>query len=425
MFKKLIPPEDVYEAPLPARQFGWYMVLFHLLAFGSWIGALAMTLKMALSSFTWREGVVIFLILLQASVYLFWLLSKPGKEIFHQSVGLYFGISLSICLVEIWLIPDLYWLLFMYMGQMFGMLPLRYAIGTTLALSVLIFFILSGWRPADLSQRELLGALGQIAAIVLMLVYIGHLNQASKERGKLIAQLEEAKARLEAAQKQEAELAVLRERERLARDLHDSLGHALVALSVQFEAIQRLYPVDPLKASVQIDEMKILVRACMEELRRSLAGLRAPGLGDRKLCDALQQLCVEFSERARVEVSCQMDEKANHLGAAVTEALWRVTLEALTNVEKHAQAHSVGVTLTSEPGSVNLQIVDDGVGFPPGAENQPMHFGLRGMRERAISLGGSLTAASKAGNESGTIIEMRLPVIHQNTQSIREEANDA
>lgn len=420
MFKKLLPPEDAYETPLPARQFGRFMALFHLLAFGSWIGALAITLKMALASFTWREGVVIFLILLQASVYLFWLLSKPGKEIFHQSVGVYFAISLSICLIEIWLIPELYWLMFMYMGQMFGMLPLRYAIPTTLALSVLIFFMLSGWRPANLSRGELLGAFGQIAAIVLLLIYVGHLNRASQERGRLIIQLEEAKARLEAAQKQESELAVLRERERLARDLHDNLGHALAALSVQFEAIQRLYHVDPQKASAQIDEMKVLVRACMEDLRRSLAGLRAPGLGDRKLRSALQQMCVEFSERAKIEVSCHVDEKVNGLSPTVAETLWRVAQEALTNMEKHAQAHSATLVLACQPRQIVLQIEDDGVGLPVDAEKQPMHFGLRGMRERAEGLGGSLTATNKEGNESGTIVVVRLPVINQGSQSDQE-----
>jgi signal transduction histidine kinase len=120
-----------------------------------------------------------------------------------------------------------------------------------------------------------------------------------------------------------------------------------------------------------------------------------------------------------------MDEKADTLGAAVAEILWRAAQEALTNVEKHAQAHSVRLALICERQMVILQVEDDGIGLPPGAESQPMHFGLRGMRERAAGLGGSLSAASMEGEKSGTIIEMRLPVIHQIIHPAREEMSDA
>ena len=86
------------------------------------------------------------------------------------------------------------------------------------------------------------------------------------------------------------------------RDLHDSLGHALVALSVQLEAVQRLYAVDPAGAAAQVDAMKDLTRASMAELRRALEGLRTPGLGDRSLRQALHALSHEVGER-RIGIS--------------------------------------------------------------------------------------------------------------------------
>jgi signal transduction histidine kinase len=238
---------------------------------------------------------------------------------------------------------------------------------------------------------------------------MNHLTRTSQERGELIAELQAAKAELELAQRREAELAVLRERERLARDLHDSLGHTLVALSVQLEAIQRLYRVDPDQASAQVDEMKALTRSSMDALRRSLAGLRAPGLGDSALRPALQALCVDFGERTGIDVACQIDQAADRLRPALAETLWRVTQEALTNVEKHAQARQVGVILSCEPSSVLLEVTDDGVGLPPGAAEGLNRFGLRGMRERVEGLGGALTCR---GTEEGTAVKARLPIIN-------------
>jgi signal transduction histidine kinase len=224
----------------------------------------------------------------------------------------------------------------------------------------------------------------------------------------LIAQLQAAKHELELAQQREAELAVLRERERLARDLHDSLGHALVTLSVQLEAIQRLYRVDPEAASVQVDEMKAMARSSMDALRRAIAGLRTPDLADRALRPALQALCVDLAQRTGLEVSCQIDQAADDLRPATAEALWRITQEALTNVEKHAQARSVDVSVEYKPDAVALRIVDDGVGLAAGADPVPNRFGIRGMRERVEGLGGTL---SLTGGASGTTVEARLPVI--------------
>jgi two-component system NarL family sensor kinase len=145
----------------------------------------------------------------------------------------------------------------------------------------------------------------------------------------------------------------------------------------------------------------------MDALRRAIAGLRAPDLADRSLGPALQALCIDFAQRTGLAVTCRIDEAADHLRPAMAEALWRITQEALTNVEKHAEASSVGVSLACEPHAVTLCIADDGVGLPEGAESLPNCFGIRGMRERAEGLGGTL--AWDVG-PSGTTVKVRLPI---------------
>jgi signal transduction histidine kinase len=394
--------------PLPARQYRWYVLFFHALTLGSLAGALVYILWTARHALGWPEVAVSVLLLAQIGIYLGIMIFGRQWPLPRTRLLLYFAVNLAIWLIEYWLAPQVYWIVFAYLGQMFGLLPARFPIFGTLFVSAILFARNANWGSSESNTTLLLGTLAVWAMLVVFMLFINHLTEASQERGRLIAELQAAKKELELAQQREAELAVLRERERLARDLHDSLGHALVALSVQLEAIQRLYRVDPEQASDQVDEMKALTRSSMDDLRRSIAGLRAPGLEDRPLRPALQALCVDFAQRTGLEVTWQIDHAADDLRPATAEALWRITQEALTNVEKHAQARSVGVSLEYEPDSVTLHIVDDGVGLPAGAESLPNRFGLRGMRERVEGLGGTLALDGGAG---GTTVQVYLPII--------------
>jgi signal transduction histidine kinase len=394
--------------PLPVRQFRWYVLFFHTLTLGSLAGATAWILWNARLILGWPEIVTCALLLVQMGIYLGLMVSGRQWPLPRNHLLLYFAVNLAMWLVEYWLVPGVYWIVFAYIGQMFGLLPARFPIIATLFVSGILFARNAGWGSPESHTALLVGTLAVWAMLVAFMLYINHLTQTSQERGTLIAELEAAKVQLEAAQQREAELAVLRERERLARDLHDSLGHTLVALSVQLEAIQRLYRVDAEAASAQVEEMKELTRSSMGALRRSLAGLRAPGLEERPLRPALQALCVEFGQRTGLEVACQVDESADALGPALAEALWRLTQEALTNVEKHAQARGIQVALSCKPRCAVLRVTDDGLGLPAGAESSPNRFGLRGMRERVEGLGGTLALR---GGEGGTVVEARLPVI--------------
>jgi signal transduction histidine kinase len=237
--------------------------------------------------------------------------------------------------------------------------------------------------------------------------FLHHVSRTSEERAALIRKLQAAQQALEASRARDAELAVLRERERLARDLHDSLGHVLVAISVQLEAIQRLYRVDPEQASSQVEVLKGLARDSMAELRRSLDGLRTPGLGGQPLGEGLQALAVAAGQRTGLAVECRVTGPAAALPPAAAEALWRVAQEALTNIEKHAQARRVEMHLAVEPAAATLVVTDDGHGLAPGALEQPGHYGLRGMRERLEGLGGTL----QVDGAPGVRVEARVPLL--------------
>jgi signal transduction histidine kinase len=389
--------------PMPARymkMYGRFWDVVSLLIFG----VTAVTTLTA-ENLTWREYVVSGLCILQGILYFFTIAGGRWLKS-NQRLAMYFIGGLAMWLLSSWLNPFVWWLAFTYFGQMFGLLPPQVVLPGTAFIMICLTLIISDWNFSEIDSGAAIGFFFQWLAGNVLYLFIFGIARTSRQRAGLIQKLETAQKELEAARQRDAELATLRERERLARDLHDSLGHSLVALSVQLEAIQRLYKVDPERASAQVDELKDLTRASMDELRRSLAGLRAPGLGERKLREALQTLCVDVGQRAHLEIHCDVDEDANALPLAHAETLWRAAQEALTNVERHADARRVTLTLKIETHTALLTIQDDGRGFPPNAENQNGHFGLRGMRERVEGLGGTLTLA----NNNGSNLRVSLPL---------------
>ncbi|MDL1942229.1 sensor histidine kinase [Chloroflexi bacterium CFX2] len=394
------------DLPIPDQHFelyGRFWDAASLLIFS--LAAVAVLITNA-NELTWREWTVAGLSLAQGLLY-FFCITRGGWPVSPRNLALYFVAGICMWGVACWLDPFTWWLGFTYFGQMFGLLPLQAVIPGTAIVTFLIALITSDWNLRQIPLGAAIGFTFQWLAGIALYLFISNIIRTSGERAKLIASLEAAQKELELARQRDAELATLQERERLARDLHDSLGHALVAISVQLEAIQRLYKVDPEKASAQVDELKKLTRTSMDDLRRSLAGLRTPGLGERQLSDALQTLCVDVGQRAHLEITCHVAEDANQLSPAQSETLWRVAQEALANIERHAHARKVALQLKLESHTVSLTIHDDGRGLPPDAENQSGHYGLRGMRERVEGLGGMLTLK----NDNGSFVDVSLPLV--------------
>lgn len=395
-----------YSLPMPLGTYKWYILAFHILAFTTLTAALFVIYRGSAPPINRQTILLTGLIAIEGGLYIYTMILPHRWPLSKRLLLIYFGSSLAVWLVCALIEPGLWWVSFMYLGQLFGLLPMRIALPTTIGVMALMLW--TGFDTPELiaDPNMFFGLLMEMLAILLVLIYANHLIRSSQERGRLINKLQAAQQELEAAHQRDAELAVLRERERLARDLHDSLGHALVAISVQLEAIQRLYPVDAQAASDQIDQLKALTRGSMEELRRSLAGLRAPGLGDRSLSQAIAEVCTAYQVRTAQELTIQIDPCADSLSPVLAETCWRVVEETLTNIERHAQARHVQVRLFCQKHQLQLIVQDDGIGLPPDAENQPDHFGLRGMRERVAGLGGTLALE----NQDGLLVRVVIPL---------------
>jgi signal transduction histidine kinase len=241
-------------------------------------------------------------------------------------------------------------------------------------------------------------------------VMLNHLFETRARNARLIEELRASQEQLRRAAVQERELATLRERERLARDLHDVVGHALVLVTVKLEAAQRLGRVDQARAETELRTTRELVRETMNELRRAVASLRAAPLDRQSLATAISEQARETGDQAGLQVRIHCAEIGG-LSAAQEDALWRVTQEALTNVVKHAGATELAVSLARNDGLVTVEVRDNGRGLVPvahGGAEKPGHYGIRGMHERLELLGGRLTVA--AAPEGGTRVRAELPV---------------
>ncbi len=322
----------------------------------------------------------------------------------------HFVVGLGICLAYYWLAPPLTFLALQYVGHTFGsMLPITRALPIIAAATIIAFSTLHLWHFGYLSRGGWLAILGPIVGASVSYWFLRRSVSFSDQQRELLRQLRQANQDLEAARARERELAALHERERLARDMHDTLGHALVALSVQLEATQRLYRVDPARASLQMDALKTLTRDSVAMLRRTISGLRTPELGNRPLDIALQQLAVEAGQQSGIAVRCAIDgTAATMIDGELAEAVWFIAKEALMNVQKHARATAVAVTLRTDLTHITLTVDDNGAGMPPDAESKPGHFGLKGIRERVVAHNGQLTI-TKGDDGNGTRIAIRLP----------------
>jgi two-component system, sensor histidine kinase and response regulator len=187
-------------------------------------------------------------------------------------------------------------------------------------------------------------------------------------------------------------LAVAQERERLARDLHDSLTQTLFSINSIVEAIPRIYIKKPDKAQEYFLQLSTLTRGAMAEMRILLVELRADLLAQSRLGQLLKQLADAFSGKTNIPVQIEVDEDFV-LSPEVQNAVYRIAQEALNNIDKHAHATHVVLSFVRVDNRVELRVQDNGVGFHP-SEVPAGHFGIRFMYERAEQINAVLTITS-------------------------------
>ena len=304
----------------------------------------------------------------------------------------------------------------------------------------LTLFALQGlliWPP---SGGALLGIAGQaltLFSITGLFMLFQRLMGERFERNRLVEQLAQRNSELEQAHRQlaqsvaqEQELAVLRERTRLAREMHDTIGHALVLISVKLEAAQRLRERDPERCDHELESTKQIARETMTALRASIADLRSPALEHEQISQALSRAARELAQRTGLRVTYTLQADIDLLPEAIEETLWKVSQEAFTNIEKHAHASHVQVRISRQDEKLLMHIHDDGIGLPQAVyqtqkevslvnSSSNGHYGLRGMRERVEAIDGHLTLHS--GKEQGTTLEIELPLAYSASAEEEQE----
>jgi signal transduction histidine kinase len=216
---------------------------------------------------------------------------------------------------------------------------------------------------------------------------------------RLTADLRRSRERLVAAREEE--------RRRLRRDLHDGLGPQLASLTLKLDAARNLLAHDPAAADALLVELKDQTQTAIADIRRLVYDLRPPALDQLGLVPALREHALTRKALNGLQIAVEASEPWPALPAAVEVAAYRIVLEALTNVERHARARRCVVRLTLDD-ALQLEIADDGVGLSPGYQ---AGVGLTSMRERAAELGGSCTIES--ASDGGTRVLARLPLVRE------------
>jgi PAS domain S-box-containing protein len=202
--------------------------------------------------------------------------------------------------------------------------------------------------------------------------------------------------------KRAEEASILEERNRFAREIHDTLAQAFTAIIMQMETAKVVIPHDS-KASPLINTTHDLAREGLAEARRSVWALRPPRLEQEGLSRALQHLVNGLTMGTMLQTHCQIQAPPYLLSCEIETNLLRIVQEAITNTLKHANASTISVELTFDPQAIRLQIQDNGDGFNPD-QHPSLGFGLVGMQERVQKLGGQLSIVSEVGQGTEIIV---------------------
>ncbi|WP_370600593.1 PAS domain S-box protein [Pseudomonas nitroreducens] len=224
-------------------------------------------------------------------------------------------------------------------------------------------------------------------------------KQIELELGESRAQLRELSAHLESVREEE--------KARIAREVHDELGQVLTVLKLETSMCELAYAKLDGGLRERLDNMKRLIAQLFQLVRDVATALRPPIL-DAGIGSAVEWQARRFEARTQIPCLVQVPENPPELSDAKAIGLFRILQEALTNVMRHAQAHTVELQLGVEGDELCLRIEDDGVGFDPSATRQGVSFGLVGMRERVLMFGGTLQIDSQPGE--GTTLWIRVPL---------------
>ncbi len=291
-------------------------------------------------------------------------------------------------------------------GQAVRVLPIRWVIVAAIPLPFL---------HAGMPDRG--EAIQNIAIFYAALALTIGFSRAVERERQARAELNEAHHRLRAYAEQAEELATIRERNRLARELHDTLAQGFTGILLQLEAVESalaLARVD--RAQERLDQARVLARHSLAEARRSVWSLRPQALEHQALPDAVNDAVRALVDGDVLSVRFETGGEPRPLGPELEADLLRVAQEAVTNATKHACATNVALELRYDPAGVELRVRDDGQGFriePAESRADGSGFGLTAMRERIERHGGELGVRSVPGHGTELIARVAVPGVER------------
>lgn len=294
------------------------------------------------------------------------------------------------------------WLAFPLFFAYLHLLPLRVALPGVVVLTAAA--IAAGvWHAGSLTAAQIIGpTIGAAVATLMGMVYKA-LYAESEQRRLLIDDLVSTRGKLVEA---EGDAARLAERERLAREIHDTLAQGMSSIILLLRAARRDLAGDPLEAERRIAEAEAAAKENLEEARSFVRALAPAALQHSSLAAALLRLSDSAVAGTSTKVRFEVSGVPVPLSADFDATLLRVAQGALGNVSRHSGAEHAGVTLTYLDDAVMLDVFDDGRGFD---SSNPAGYGLRAMRERLSALGGTLTVESTPGEGTAIVATLPLP----------------
>jgi len=204
------------------------------------------------------------------------------------------------------------------------------------------------------------------------------------------------------------QLAVSRERNRIARELHDTLAHTLSGQAVNLEALKLMISDENGDVHGMLNQSLEVTRAGLAETRRALKALRSKQIDDLGLSLATRNLAIDAASRGDFELSVDISDHLPDITPDIEQCVYRITQEALENVVRHSAAQHVELVLTNENGALILTVTDDGQGFEMDDVTTSDQLGIQGMRERAIILNGEFNILSS--KNQGSTVRLSIPL---------------
>lgn len=262
-----------------------------------------------------------------------------------------------------------------------------------------------GQLPPQAQERFQFFTLSLALVFGLSLVFVLLLMNAVLSERKSREELAIAHEKLRQYALQIENQATLEERNRIAREIHDSLGHSLTALNLQLETALKLFQANPAKSQSFLARAKELGSKALQDVRHSVSTMRSHPLQEQSLDQAINILAEDFHRSNGILPICQINFEY-HLSAEVKAALYRIIQESLTNISKYAKATEVKIEIMVIKGSLWLIIQDNGKGFD--IQQNTTGFGLQSMRDRSLALGGKFNINTNYG--AGCQITVDIPL---------------